>query len=180
MTMHAELTKDDIDFIHAQEVFFVATAPLSEHGHINCSPKGLRDTLYVPDLHHIAYLDLTGSGSETIAHLRENGRVTLMFCSFSGVPKTLRIYGSGQPLLPGGSRFESLITKFPQRGGARAIILITVKGIASSCGYGVPMAPQMRERDRLENWIAAKGEEGLRNYRKRFNARSIDGLPSIP
>jgi hypothetical protein len=180
MTMRTELTKDDIDFIHAQEVFFVATAPLSDHGHINCSPKGLRDTLYLPDSHHVAYLDLTGSGAETIAHLRENGRITLMFCSFAGVPNVLRIYGSGQPLLPGGSRFDSLITKFPQRDGARAIIWITIKEVGESCGYGVPMAAQMRQRDRLENWIAAKGDEGLHSYRKRFNTRSIDGLPSIP
>jgi len=180
MTTHAELTKDDMDFIHGQELFFVATAPLSDHGHINCSPKGLRDTLYLPDARHVAYLDLTGSGAETIAHLRENGRITLMFCSFAGVPNILRIYGTGQPLLPGGSRFDSLITKFPNRQGARAIILITIASIADSCGYGVPMAAQMRQRDRLENWIAAKGEEGLKSYRKRYNTRSIDGLPAIP
>ncbi|WP_298208264.1 pyridoxamine 5'-phosphate oxidase family protein [Ferrimicrobium sp.] len=180
MTTHAELTTDDINFIHDQEVFFVATAPLSDHGHINCSPKGLRDTLHVPDVRHVAYLDLTGSGAETIAHLRENGRITLMFCSFAGVPNILRIYGSGQPLLPGGSRFESLVTKFPNREGARAIILITITSVTNSCGYGVPMAAQMRQRDRLENWLAAKGSEGLKNYRKRYNAHSIDGLPAIP
>jgi hypothetical protein len=180
MGAHDQLTQDDLDFIHNQEVFFVATAPLSDHGHINCSPKGLRDTLYIPDAHHIAYLDLTGSGAETIAHLRENGRITLIFCSFGGVPNVLRVHGTGQPLLPGGSRYDSLITKFTQRDGARAIVWIGVIRVSNSCGYGVPMAAQMRQRDRLENWIAAKGEEGLRNYRKRNNGRSIDGLPAIP
>jgi len=179
MVARRGLTPELIEFIEAQDVFFVATAPLSGHGHINCSPKGLRETLRVLDPMHLAYLDLTGSGAETIAHLRENGRITLMFCSFGEPPLICRVFGTGAPLVPGSSGFEALRPHLPAHPGVRVIVSIAITRVATSCGFGVPLATEMRPRDRLVRWIVEQGEDKLAAYRRRKNASSIDGLPGL-
>lgn len=125
------------DWIKQQHLFFVATAPLTRDGHINCSPKG-GDSFRVLDPVTVAYQDLTGSGAETIAHLRENGRVVIMFCAFDGAPRIVRLHGRGEALAPGHADFASLAARFPQHLGTRAFIRITVSRISDSCGYAVP------------------------------------------
>jgi hypothetical protein len=175
----AALTPELIDFIEAQQVFFVATAPLARQGHVNCSPKGLQETLRVLDADHLAYLDLTGSGAETIAHVRENGRITLMLCSFDERPRIVRVYGTAQALLPGSGGFEALRPHLPAHPGVRAIVSVAIARVTTSCGYGVPVAAELRPRGRLSSWLIAKGEDGLARYRERHNRRSIDGLPGL-
>ncbi len=165
-------------FIAAQRVFFVATAPLAGDGHLNLSPKGL-DSLAILDPPCVAYLDLVGSGAETIAHLRENGRITLLFCAFEGPPKTLRLYGTGEALEPGSPGFDALLGRFPPRLASRAIVKVEVSRIADSCGYGVPEYRFENERSQLEAWADRKGAEGLRRYQRENNRESIDGLPAL-
>jgi hypothetical protein len=160
-----------------QPIFFVATAP-SEGGHVNLSPKGY-DTLRVLDEQRVAYLDLTGSGVETIAHLRDNGRVTLMACAFSGNPRISRIYGRGAVHLLGTPAFETLAPEFPELPGARSIIEIEVDRVSTSCGYAVPLMDLVGDRDRLLDWATKKGD-ALPDYRDAKNAESIDGLPGLP
>lgn len=167
------------EFILAQPVFFVATAPLSGQGHVNCSPKGQSGTFGVLGPRRFGYLDLTGSGAETVAHLRENGRMTVMFCAFDGPPRIVRLYGRGEAVLDSDARFEALAATFPKHIGARAVIVLEVERIADSCGYGVPRMAFESERDQLDSWSAAKGEGGLAEYRERKNAASIDGLPAF-
>jgi hypothetical protein len=176
--LYAELDQSLQDFIGLQHVFFVATAPLSPQGHVNLSPKGL-DTLRVLGPRRVAYLDLTGSGAETVAHLRENGRVTLMFCAFTGRPRIVRLYGRGQPVEPGDAAWEALVSPFPGREDARAVIDVEIDRIADSCGYAVPLFEYVGERTQLVEWAARKGTEGLRHYRAEKNATSIDGLPAL-
>ena len=161
-------------WLQEQPVFFVASA--ARDGRVNVSPKGY-DTFRVLDEHTVAYLDLTGSGVETIAHIRENGRVTVMFCAFSGNPKIIRLYGTGRSLLLGTPEYDELAPMFPTLPGARAIITVAVERISSSCGYSVPMMDLVGERDRLLSWERAKGEDALVEYRANKNAQSIDGLP---
>jgi hypothetical protein len=161
-------------WLQAQPVFFVASAP--RNGHVNVSPKGY-DTFRVLDARTVAYLDLTGSGVETIAHIRENGRVTMMFCAFTGNPQIIRLYGSGHPHLLGTPEYDALAPKFPALPGSRAIITVAVDRISSSCGYAVPLMDLVSERDRLLDWERAKGEAALVEYRANKNAKSIDGLP---
>lgn len=175
-------THDSIDealaaFIAAQPLFFVATAPLDQAGHINLSPKGL-DCLRVLGPDRVAYLDLTGSGNETSAHLAENGRITFMFCAFSGPPRILRLYGSGQVVLPGEPAWGSLRGQFPDHPGARQIIVATIERVQSSCGFAVPLMAYEGEREALVRWAEAKGEAGLRAYHQEKNGRSLDGLPT--
>lgn len=165
-------------FIEAQPVFFVGTAPLDVEGHINVSPKGL-DTLRILGPHTIAYLDLTGSGVETISHLRENGRIVFMFCAFGGPPKILRLYGRGTVIEPGHQEFADLASRFPEYEGRRAIILAEVSRIADSCGYAVPRMSYEGERDQLTAWARKLGLEGLKAYRQKKNRESIDRLPGI-
>jgi hypothetical protein len=160
-----------------QPVFFVATAP-SDGGHVNLSPKG-HDTLRVLDERRVAYLDLTGSGIETIAHLRDNGRITLMACAFSGNPRISRIYGRGTVHPAGSPPFETLAPEFPELPGARSIIEIEVNRVTTSCGYAVPLMDLVGERDRLIDWAIKKGET-LRDYWESKNRESIDGLPGLP
>ncbi len=163
-------------FIEAQPVFFVATAPLDPAGHVNLSPKGL-DSFRVLGPGRVAYLDLTGSGNETSAHLRENGRVTFMFCSFSGPPRILRIYGRGRTALPGSTEWSELAGRFEAIPGARQIIVADVERVSTSCGYGVPLMESVGERDTLQRWAAEKEKKGgLARYRRAENVRSIDGL----
>ena len=166
-------------FLVQQPVFFVGTAPVSSDGHVNVSPKGLRGTFAVLDDHRVAYLDLTGSGVETIAHLRENGRITLMFCAFEGPARIVRLSGRGEAVVSGDPRFEGLITCFPKLEGIRSVIVIEVDRIADSCGYGVPRMNLVSERKQLATWARAKGKDGLADYRREQNASSIDGLPGL-
>ena len=162
--------------IAAQRVFFVATAP-SEGGHVNVSPKGL-DTFRVLDELTVAYLDLTGSGIETIAHLRDNGRITFLFCAFAGAPKIVRLHGTGEVLLAGDPGYEALAPRFPTLLGARAIIRVRLDRVSTSCGYAVPLMAFEADRDVLTKWAERKGPDGLVEYRAERNAHSIDGLPA--
>ena len=162
-------------FIQAQTVFFVATAPLSEQGHVNLSPKGY-DTFRILSPHQVAYLDFTGSGNETSAHLAENGRITFMFCAFQGKPQILRLYGKGETVLPGAERWDELVTQFPSYPGIRQIILASIDLVRTSCGYGVPLMDLQGDRETLKRWATSKGEEGLADYRGANNSKSLDGL----
>ena len=165
-------------WLQAQPVFFVATAPLAASGHVNCSPKG-GDTFRVLDAHTVAYLDLTGSGVETLAHLRENGRIVIMFCAFAGAPQIVRLHGRGEAVLPEAPEFGGLLARFPGYPGARAIIRVQVARIADSCGYAVPRMDYVAPRDVLDQWAERKGAEGLHAYREANNRVSIDGLPGL-
>jgi hypothetical protein len=165
-------------FIAKQQMFFVATAPLGAGGHLNLSPKGL-DSFRVLGPHRVAYLDLTGSGVETIAHLRENGRIVLMFCAFSGPPKILRLHGRGSVVEPGDAEFDALRARFPEHVGVRSVIPIELERISDSCGYGIPVYEFESQRDTLAEWTRRKSEPELDAYRAQNNARSIDGLPGL-
>jgi hypothetical protein len=178
-------TYDQLDerlqgWIVDQHIFFVATAPSGPGGHVNLSPKGYADTFAVLDGRTVAYLDLTGSGAETAAHLRDNGRITLMFCAFSGPPRILRLYGRGRIVLPGDDRWEELATRFPARRGARAVVVVEIQRIADSCGYAVPLYDHAGQRDLLDQWAARKDDAALAAYRAQRNRRSIDDLPALP
>ena len=177
-------TYDAIDdrlaqFLARQPVFFVATAPSGADGHVNLSPKGLTGTFAVVGPHTVAYLDLTGSGIETIAHLRENGRITVMFCAFEGPPRIVRLFGHGEAVLPDDVRFADLAARFPTLAGTRAVIVVEVERVADSCGYAVPRMNYEADRDTLIEWAAKKGPDGLVEYRAEKNAQSIDGLPGL-
>jgi Pyridoxamine 5'-phosphate oxidase len=188
--LYAELDDRLRKFIARQPVFFVATAPaLSTEGaggHVNVSPKGYRDTFAILGPRTVAYLDLTGSGAETIAHLRQNGRITIMFCSFSSQAKVLRLYGTGEVVLPGSARWEELAPSFPRTADVavelttqRAIIAVDIERIADSCGYSVPEMTLIGERDLLDQWNAGSTGADLADYRAEKNAVSIDGLPAL-
>jgi Pyridoxamine 5'-phosphate oxidase len=164
-----------------QPVYFVGTAPLSAHGHVNISPKGLAGTFAVLGPREVAYLDYTGSGAETIAHLRENGRIVVMFCAFSGPPKIVRLHGQGRVVLATDPEFARLRSEFPKdvTCGQRSVIVVEVDRISDSCGYSVPNMTLVSDRDILDLANAKKGEEKLALYRAEKNALSIDGLPAI-
>ena len=164
-------------FINAQQMYFVGSAPLSAEGHVNLSPKGL-DSLRILTPNRVAYLDLTGSGNETSAHLQENGRITLMFCAFTGAPMILRLYGRGEVALPGSDRWNELRPLFGDYPGARQIIVAEISRVQTSCGYGVPNYEYAGQRETLIKWTNAKGEDGIKTYWDESNARSIDGLPT--
>ncbi len=166
------------EWLAGQRMFFVATAPLSGDGLVNLSPKGL-NTFAVLGPRSVAYLDLTGSGIETVAHLRENGRIVLMFCAFDGPPRIVRFHGRGTVFEAGAAGFEELAAHFPHDSSARAVIRVDVARIADTCGYGVPVYHYESERDQLGAWAARKGADGLRAYRVENNARSLDGLPGL-
>lgn len=166
------------DFIERQKVFFVATAPSSPDGHINLSPKGLPGTFCILDERSLAYLDLTGSGVETIAHLRENGRICVMFCAFEGPPRIVRVHGTGEVIEPHDEEFGVLAGKFEEYPGARSIIRVRANRISDSCGYGVPLYEHKGEREQLQKWAEHKGPEGIAEYQREKNTLSIDGIPS--
>ena len=167
------------DFIAAQHVFFVASAPLAETGHVNLSPKGL-DTFAILGPTSVAYLDLTGSGIETVAHLRENGRIVLLFCAFEGPPLIVRLHGRGEAILFDHPAFPELAARFPEHPGARAVVRVEVDRISDSCGYGVPLYAYQGERTQLPDWVERKeAKEGVAAYRRSNNAKSIDGLPGL-
>jgi len=163
-------------FIEAQPLFFTASSPLAQNGHVNLSPKGL-DCLRVLSPTEVAYLDLTGSGNETAAHVTENGRITFMFCAFTGSPRILRLYGIGTVVLPGTPRWAAMAGGFPVYPGARQIIAAEITRVQTSCGYGVPLMEFSDQRDTLCRWSEATGE-ALPLYRQEKNAKSIDGLPA--
>lgn len=162
----------------AQPVFFVATAAADPDTHVNLSPRGL-DTFRVLDPHRVAWLDLTGSGVETIAHLRADGRITLLFCSFGGPPQLVRLYGRGRVHEPRSAGWEELRDCFPDLPGARAVIDVAVSRVATSCGYTVPRMDLVEERDTLLRWTERRGMDGILRYRAERNAVSIDGLPGL-
>lgn len=169
------LTPALLDFIAEQKVFFTATAPRS--GRVNLSPKGL-DTFRCLDERNVAYLDLTGSGNETAAHLRENGRLTLMFCSFDEKPLILRLYGQGRVLRPRDADWPAFYAHFSPQPAERQIIVAEIQSVQTSCGYGVPLFSYGGERETLHRWAEKKGEPGLRDYWRDKNQVSIDGLPT--
>ncbi len=173
-----EITPELRAWIGGQHVFFVASAPSARDGHINCSPKGL-DAFRILGPRSVGYLDLTGSGAETIAHVRENGRLVFLFCSFSGPPKILRLHGTGEVVLPGSAEWEELRPLFPEIPGARAILRARITRISDSCGFGVPEYEFKEDRPTLIRWAEKKGEESLAEYRRQANAKSIDGRPAI-
>ena len=177
------------DWIARQSMFFVATAPLSSDGHVNVSPKGPIGSLAVIDDHTVAYLDVIGSGAETIAHLRENGRIVVMLCAFQGPPRILRLHGRGEIVLPEDPRFAGLLGAFdfdsPSIDEARrSIVMVRVTRIADSCGYGVPLMSYEGEREHHAKSSAKRvrtmGAEGYREFARERNAESIDGLPAVP
>lgn len=161
-----------------QHVFFVATAPIAGEGLINCSPKGL-DTLAILDAQTVAYLDLTGSGVETIAHLQENGRIVLLFCAFENAAKIVRLHGTGTVLRPSHPSFDSLRPSFPDLPGVRAIIRVAVQRIADSCGYGVPLYDYKEQRPTYRKFAEQVGPERIAAYQAEHNRCSLDGLPAL-
>ena len=165
-------------WIEKQRMFFVATAPLDENGHVNCSPKGL-DSLRVLGPRQLAYVDLGGSGIETVAHIRENRRITIMLCAFDGPPKIFRFYGRGRAVEPGDSEFNDLVAQFPEQPTVRNVIVVDVDRIMDSCGYGVPEFDFRKDRQSMANWVNSKTEEELVQYRRDNNSESLDGLPGL-
>ena len=170
------ITPELSEFLEAQPVFFVATAPESTNHHVNVSPKGL-DSFRVLDDHTVAYLDLHGSGIETVAHVRENGRITLMFCAFAGRPNIVRLQGRGTVIPADSSDAAPYLERLPSLTGARSAIVVDVTRISSSCGYGVPLMDFVGERTQLTDWATKQGEDGLEKYREKKNATAISGLP---
>jgi hypothetical protein len=174
--IYATIDKKLGSWLSDQKIFFVATAPLSPTGHINCSPKdGASFRILNEDT--VAYFDLTGSGVETIAHLKENGRIVLMFCAMEGPPKIVRLHGHGEPIEPKHPDYESLRALFQDLPGLRAFIRIRLTRISDSCGFGVPLYEFRGERSQLKEWVKRKGEPSLAAYRQEKNSHSIDGLP---
>lgn len=167
------------DWIRRQKMFFVATAPLSADGRVNCSPKGL-DSFMILDSTTVAYLDLTGSGIETVAHVQENGRIVLMFCAFEGPARIVRLHGKGRVLFPDDALYAQVEEAFPSLPGVRSIVHIDVTRVSDSCGLGVPIYEFQRQRDTLIAGAEKKGPDAMKEYQARHNRRSIDGLPGVP
>lgn len=165
-------------WIGRQQVFFVATAPLSADGLVNCSPKGL-DSLRILGTNRLAYVDVGGSGIETVAHLKENGRIVIMMCAFDGPPKIFRFYGTGSVVEAHDDRFADLLAGFPKLPSARNIIDVAVERIFDSCGYGVPLYEFKKDRDSFTNYYGSKTDEEIAAYRRERNAASLDGLPGL-
>lgn len=176
--VYDEITPMLVDWLRQQRMFFVATAPLAPDGLLNCSPKGM-DTFRILGPREVAYLDLTGSGVETIAHVRENGRIVFLFCAFAGPPKIVRLQGTGAVAARGTADYEALRSLFPDLPGARAIIRASLTRISDSCGYAVPQYDYAGDRDTLLRWAEAKGPEGVTQYRRENNVQSLDGLPGL-
>jgi hypothetical protein len=174
--LYESLTPELQEWLAHQKVFFVATSPLSQDGHINCSPKG-GDTFRILGDREVAYLDLTGSGIETAAHIQENGRVVIMFCAFTGPPKIVRLHGKGEVVYSSDPDFAPLQERFTKHAGTRAVIRVTLTRISDSCGHGVPLMDFVAPRDLIEKWSAAKGPQGLAEYCASKNQASIDGMP---
>ena len=166
------------DWIAKQPMFFVATAPLSGDGHVNVSPRG-HNSFSVLGPHRVAWVDYTGSGVETVAHLRENGRICVMFCSFDNRPRVVRLHGRGSVALPGQPSYDETVARHPEHPSTRAVIVVDVERVSESCGYGVPVMEMVGERDLLRLHAQHKGADGLAAYRAEKNATSIDGLAGL-
>jgi hypothetical protein len=182
MKLHASIDDRLRAFILDQPMFFVATAPRDPAGHVNVSPKGMRGTFAVLDGRRVAYLDYFGSGVETIAHLRDDGRITLMFCAFAGPPNIVRLYGTGTVLLPESDGYDAVIGHFAgaERHGSRAVIVVDIDRISDSCGYAVPVMEYVGDRDLLLQSHSRRDAAAFAEYRLTRNAASIDGLPGLP
>jgi hypothetical protein len=188
-TIFERIDEHQREWIGRRELFFVATAPLAADGRVNCSPKGPMGTFRVLDDHTVAYLDMVGSGAETVAHLRENGRIVVMFCAFEGPPRILRLHGRGEVIAAEDPRFEDLYARadfdapHDIEEARRAVILVEVERIADACGYGVPLMSYEGERVHAEKWAEKKlktgGESGIADYMAEKNTESIDGLPAF-
>jgi hypothetical protein len=176
--MHLEIDDSVRAFISAQHMFFVATAPLSGDGHVNLSPKGL-DSFRILGPRRVAYLDHNGSGIETVAHVRENGRLTIMFCAFEGKPNILRLQGRASVIEPADPGYLPLFSHFTPKALVRTIIVLDVTRIADSCGFGVPLYEYRGDRDQLIVSSERKGVDGMREYQQKKNAASLDGLPGL-
>jgi Pyridoxamine 5'-phosphate oxidase len=175
------------EFIEAQSMFFVATAPSGDGGHVNLSPKGGRNLFHVTGPLGFTYVDLMGSGIETVAHLRENGRIVIMFCAFEGPPKIVRLHGIGRPVQQNDEGFEELLATFDisdeQRRAVRSVITVEVNRVGDSCGFVVPRMDYVGERDQLyryaDNRIRKLGEDAVLEYVSENNAQSLDGLTGL-
>jgi hypothetical protein len=164
-------------FIQEQKLFFVASAPLDGDGHVNVSPKGL-DSFRILSSNKVAYLDMTGSGNETSAHMLENGRITFMFCAFDGAPNIVRLYGKGHTVLPDSDDWDELSPLFTHYTGTRQIIAADIHKVQTSCGFAVPLFDHVGERDTLIRWAETKGPDGIVEYHAEKNECSLDGLPT--
>ena len=176
------------DWIGRQPMFFVGTAPSGAGGHVNVSPKAPGETLRVLGPQAVAYLDFVGSGIETVSHLRENGRIVIMLCAFTGPPRIVRLHGRGRVVALGDPGFAELAAPFELEPGtleekvARSVVLVDVERISDSCGYGVPLMALIGRRTQLEGWAESRlrnDPDGIRAYVREQNARSIDGLPGL-
>lgn len=177
-SVYSELNDKLRALIAEQHLFFVATAPLGAEQHLNLSPKGL-ESFVVLDGQTVAYLDLVGSGIETVSHLRENGRIILMFCTFTGAAKIVRLYGRGRVVEPQDAEWNALASRFPTYSGARSVIVVELERIADSCGWGVPLYEYVGERTQLVDYCDTKGPEKLEEYKAKNNGQGIDGLPGL-
>jgi len=164
-------------FLQAQHLFFVATAASSLDGHVNVSPKG-HDTFRIVGPKTVAYLDLTGSGVETIAHLRDNGRITFMFCAFEGPPRIVRLQGRGRVIEQADPEFPDWRKRFPEHDGVRSVIVVELDRLSDSCGYAVPLMSYSGERTQMQAWLDHKGPDGIASYQASHNV-SVDGLPGL-
>ena len=173
-----QIDSEMAEWIGKQHLFFVATAPLAREGHINTSPKG-GEAFRILGPMEVVYQDYTGSGAETAAHVKENGRIVIMFCAFEGPPRIVRLHGQGTVIPSSHERFAELANHFPANPGTRAFVHIRVRRVADSCGYSVPLYEFRAHRDTLEKWACKQGPEKLEEYRSKKNQRSIDGLPAF-
>ncbi|MBD2195847.1 MULTISPECIES: pyridoxamine 5'-phosphate oxidase family protein [Calothrix] len=171
------ITEELQEFINQQHLFFVGSAPLNPTGHINLSPKGL-DSFRILSPNRVGYLDLTGSGNETSAHLQENGRITFLFCAFQGAARILRLYGRGYTVLPDSPEWDSFYPLFTTLPGYRQIIIADIERVQTSCGFGVPLYEYQGQREILVDWANKKGKQGVKEYQQQKNLISIDGLPT--
>lgn len=175
MKLYDHINKRIQKFIGAQKIFFVATA--TEQSRINLSPKGM-DSFRIINEHKVHWLNLTGSGNETAAHLGVDGRITVMFCAFEGAPMILRLYGKGSVIHPKSENWEEAISNFPSLAGTRQIIEIDIESVQTSCGMSIPYFDFKEERLQLDDWAKNKGEEGIKEYWKEKNELSLDGIPT--
>lgn len=170
------INDDHAAFIRAQPMFFVATAPVN--GRINLSPKGLAGSFAILGPRRVAFLNLTGSGNETAAHLMQDDRITLMFCAFTGAPKILRLYGTARAVHARDAEWEQLLALFPAYPAARQVVEVAVDSVNSSCGFGVPLMEYAGQRTMLPEWAERKGPDGIAQYQRERNATSFDGAPT--
>lgn len=178
MNVHPHIEPELAEWIGRQKIFFVGSAPLSGEGHVNISPKGGEAFRVLGPL-EVAYQDYTGSGAETAAHVRENGRIVIMFCAFEGGPKIVRLHGKAVMLTAGDAKFSEMVSLFPPNAGTRAIFHVTLDRVTDSCGFSVPFFDFKEPRETLDKWSANQGPEKIVEYRAKKNVRSIDGLPAF-